>query len=250
MTPGRDIALGIQLYSVKDHLGEHTERTLRRLADMGYTDVEPYAILGDIGLLRDAIAAAGLRSRTAHVHADTEDPDRVVAAAAGLGLDTVIVPSVDPARFADRDAVERLATDLGRLAVRFADSGLRLGYHNHDFEFASQIGGKAAWSVFADLLDEKVQLELDTYWASMGGADVFELLPRYAERIRFLHVKDAPPEEGDPPPEGVDITGRMDEVVQLAGSVTELVIVEIVTDQDLFGVLASNAVFFAKVLSA
>ena len=53
----------------------------------------------------------------------------------------------------------------------------RVGYHNHDHEFTSQIDGRSALEVFADLLDPSVQLEVDLYWATAGGADPVELAP-------------------------------------------------------------------------
>ncbi len=35
-------------------------------------------------------------------------------------------------------------------------------------------------------------LEVDTYWAAVGGQDVPALLGRLGERVRYLHVKDGP----------------------------------------------------------
>ena len=49
---------------------------------------------------------------------------------------------------------------------------MRLGYHNHDFELSSLIGGRPALEVLADELDPGVLLEVDTYWAAVGGQDV------------------------------------------------------------------------------
>ena len=35
-------------------------------------------------------------------------------------------------------------------------------------------------------------LEVDTYWAAVGGQDVAALLGRLGDRVRYLHVKDGP----------------------------------------------------------
>ena len=43
---------------------------------------------------------------------------------------------------------------------------------------------------FAEALDEAVVLEVDTYWAYAGGADVPALLRRLGDRVVALHVKD------------------------------------------------------------
>ena len=41
-------------------------------------------------------------------------------------------------------------------------------------------------------------LELDTYWAAVGGQDVPALLGRLGDRVRYLHVKDGPVTRDDP----------------------------------------------------
>ena len=46
--------------------------------------------------------------------------------------------------------------------------------------------------MLADQLDDAVLLEVDTYWAAVGGQDVPALLGRLGDRVRYLHVKDGP----------------------------------------------------------
>ena len=102
------------------------------------------------------------------------------------------MPWVPPERFADSEAIAVLAAELNDEAVKLADRGLRLGYHNHDFELSSIVGGRPALEVMADALDPAVILEVDTYWAAVGGQDVPALLRRLGDRVRYLHVKDGP----------------------------------------------------------
>ena len=45
---------------------------------------------------------------------------------------------------------------------------------------------------FVELLDPAVVLELDTYWAAVGGQDVPAAIRRLGDRVRFLHLKDGP----------------------------------------------------------
>jgi sugar phosphate isomerase/epimerase len=52
--------------------------------------------------------------------------------------------------------------------------------------------------VLAGALHESVVLEVDTYWAAVGGQDVPALLRRLGERVRYLHVKDGPVTRDDP----------------------------------------------------
>ena len=95
-----------------------------------------------------------------------------------------------------------VARELNEASRRLADAGLRVGYHNHDFELSSTIGERPALEVLADHLDDEVFLEVDTYWAAVGfrsaavglrgPAAVSDLLRRLGERVRYLHVKDGP----------------------------------------------------------
>jgi sugar phosphate isomerase/epimerase len=121
-----------------------------------------------------------------------EDAGAVIDAARTLGADTVIVPYLPPPRFADADGVRGVAAELNEASARLAGEGMRLGYHNHDFELSSLIGGTPALEVLADQLDDAVLLEVDTYWAAVGGQDVVALLGRLGDRVCYLHVKDGP----------------------------------------------------------
>lgn len=246
-----DGTLSVQLYSVRDDLApEVLESTLARLAGFGFTHVEPYDLFGHTDALAAALAATGLKAETAHVNVTQFDRDRIIAVAKRLGVTTVIMPWIEPESIADRAGVEALAAALNEFSRFAKPHGIRLGYHNHDFEFSQHVDGVPAWELLVTLLDDDVILELDTFWASVGGADVFELLPRLGDRIRFLHVKNEPPDEEDLPLLGVDITGRMDEVLALASGFVERPVVEIVVDDgDVFPVLERNAAFFLELVS-
>ena len=244
--PSTPAPLGVQLYSVRDDIGPgQVEATLGRLAGMGFTHVEPYRILDDTERLGTAMREAGLAAVAAHANVTTAERDAYFAAARQLGLSTLIVPWAEPQRLADRDGIETLAAAVSDAATRAADHGLTIGYHNHDFEFSQHVSGVPAYQILADALDDRVVLEIDTHWASVGGADVFELLPQLGSRVHFLHVTNEPPDDDDPPVRGVDITGRMDEVVALGRKIGAMTVLEVVVhDGGSFEALARNAAFF------
>jgi sugar phosphate isomerase/epimerase len=238
--------LGVQLYSVRDDIGPRDlGGTLGRLAAMGFTHVEPYRILDDTGGLAAALDQAGLTATAAHANVVTADRDAYLAAAKRLGLSTLIVPWADPDGLRDRDGVRELAVAVNDAARRAADQGISVGYHNHDFEFRQHLDGVPVYEILVDALDPGVVLELDTHWASVGGGDVFELIPRLASRIDFLHVTNEPPDDDDPPVLGVDITGRMDEVVAAGRAAGAMTVLEVVVHEgDIFPVLERNAAYF------
>jgi sugar phosphate isomerase/epimerase len=244
MTTGQP--LGIQLYSVRDDIGPaDLDGTLARLAGLGFTHAEPYDILTDPDRLGTALRDAGLSAASAHASVVRHDVTQVLDAAETLGIGTVITPYVDPAGIADRAGVQRLAETLNAAAALAAARGIRIGYHNHDFEFAQEVEGVPAYELLAGLLDPAVVLELDVYWAGVGGADVFELLPRLGDRVRLLHVVHEREPGNDRPVLGVDATGRMGEVFALAAASLELPVVEVVAHHsDVWPLVERNAAYF------
>jgi sugar phosphate isomerase/epimerase len=182
----------LQLYTVREQLGTDRMAVLRRIAGFGYGAVEPYDVRTDPDQLRADMDKARLAACAVHAKVLGDDADALLRGTRTVGADTVIVPWMEPATFADAGGVAKLARDLNEAAVRAADHGLRLGYHNHDFELSSRIGGRPALEVLADSLDPAIILEVDTYWAAVGGQDVPALLGRLGDRVRYLHVKDGP----------------------------------------------------------
>jgi sugar phosphate isomerase/epimerase len=131
-----------------------------------------------------------------------EQAGPVAAAARALGAGTVIVPYLPPERFADHASVRAVAEELNAMAARLAREGLRLGYHNHAHELAplpdGPSAGTPALEALAAGLDPSVLLEVDTYWAAVGGQDVPALLGRLGGRVGYLHVKDGPVTRDEP----------------------------------------------------
>lgn len=190
--------VALQLYTVREDLAGDRADILRRIAGFGYGAVEPYDVITDPAGLRADLDAAGLTVCSVHARPFGDQAAAVFSGTATVGADTVIVPYMPPERFADADGVAGLARELNDIAPRAAGHGLRLGYHNHDHELSSLIGGRPALEVLADLLDPAVILEVDTYWAAVGGQQVPGLLGRLGERVRYLHVKDGPVTRDDP----------------------------------------------------
>ena len=177
-------ALSIQLYSIRDAVAADLPGALARLAEIGFTRVEPFD-LSDPGRLRDALDGAGLTAPSAHARLDDE---RIFEAAATVGVKTLIQPFTPPERWSSAAGVDSVAEELARAADAAGRHGLRVGYHNHHWELATRIDGRSA----LERLPPEVELELDTYWAAVGGEDVPGLLGRLGDRVRLLHLKDGP----------------------------------------------------------
>lgn len=185
--------LSVQLYSIRDEVAADLPGALARLAGLGFTQVEPFDLLENPEGLRDALEANGLAAPCAHARLDeSADLDRVFAAAETVGVRTLVHPYTPPEQWESEDGVRAVARDLNAATKEAAARGLRIGYHNHHWELAAAIDGRPALERLADLLAPEAVLELDTYWAAVGGEDVPGLLGRLGDRVRLLHLKDGP----------------------------------------------------------
>ena len=184
--------LSVQLYSVRAPLDADFFGSLARLREIGFTRVEPFGLLDYADKLREALAANGLTAPTTHQSLAGGDLDRIFTIAADLGIGTVIHPVTPRADWTTRSDVERVAELLHAAAEVASQYGIRVGYHNHVWEIRLQLDGRTSLEVFADLLDPSVVLEVDTYWAAVGGQDVPALLGRLGNQVPALHLKDGP----------------------------------------------------------
>ena len=157
--------LSVQLYTLRKALEQDFDGTLQRLVGFGFTQVEPFQLpaLGD--RLRTGLRQNGLAAPTTHVGLLSGNQDEICGLAVELGIQTIIEPYVDPARWQAEADINEIASELNEAAQRAARYGLRVGYHNHHFELESKISGVHALEVFADRLAPEVVLEVDTYWA-------------------------------------------------------------------------------------
>jgi sugar phosphate isomerase/epimerase len=182
--------LSVQLYTVRDALATDFDGTLTTLAGLGFAQVEPFRFVDFADQLRHGLEAHGLAAPTTHMGFLGGDQDVIFELAPDLGIGIVIEPAVGPDRWQTEEDVKQIAQELNAAAERAASHGLRVGYHNHHWELESRIAGKHALEVLADNLAPEVVLQIDTYWAYAGGADVPALLARLGERVVALHIKD------------------------------------------------------------
>lgn len=183
----------VQLYSVRDAVDEDVDRAVARIAEIGFTKVEPYAFHRRPADLARAFAAAGVSAPTGHapvIDADEAGAAAVFDAAAELGMTTVIDPFIPTDRWQSADDAKRLAERVNELSEQASARGLEFGYHNHQWEFTNKVDGRAIYELFVEQLAPAVVLELDTFWATVGGADAPAVLRSLGDRVRAIHVKD------------------------------------------------------------
>ncbi|MBG6225494.1 sugar phosphate isomerase/epimerase [Arthrobacter sp. CAN_A2] len=234
----------LQLYTLRTALGEDLPGTIRRVADLGYTAVEPYNFVATADELAEALTANGLSAPSGHAPLLRADQDEIFEAARKLGIGTVIDPHVERSHWTTDEDIRATAEALNAAARKGAGYGITVGYHNHEFELEERIGDTSALEVLAGYLDPEVVLEVDTYWAAVGGEDPAELLRRLGDRVRFIHIKDGPLTRNDKEQVAVGSGSmRVREVLDAAPGLEAAVVELDDFDGDIFTAIADSLAY-------
>ncbi len=184
--------IGVQLYTLRRLMQQDFDGVLRQVAEIGYDQVE---FAGYYDRTPDAVKAlldeVGLTAPAVHVGlpALRQNLAGVLDAAEVIGHRYVVCPWLAEE---DRtpEGYRTLAADLNRFGEACAARGLRMAYHNHDFEF-EPIDGKPAFDRLLEQTDpELVDIELDLFWTVKAGQDPLVYFERYPGRFTLCHVKD------------------------------------------------------------
>jgi sugar phosphate isomerase/epimerase len=185
-------AIGVQLYTVRQEMATDFEGTLARVAALGYKEVE-FAGYFDRSpaSVREILARHGLRSPSAHVDlaAFTDRLEQTIEASHTIGHELVVMPWLDEATRAQPGIDARVAETLNRAGERAREAGIRVAYHNHNFEFVPSDGKTRFDRLMAAFDAQLVGVELDVCWAVAAGQDPVALFDRYPGRFPAVHVK-------------------------------------------------------------
>jgi len=186
--------IAAQLYSLREESAVDFPAVLARLGEIGYVGVEPAGIHGlTPERFKQCVADAGMVVCSAHGQLPQGgDVNAILDLQQAIGSNDLVVAFLPPDCFSDRGRVEAAAADLNGALEHVRARGMKLGYHNHYWEFSSRIDGRSAHALLFDLLDPEIFAEVDLYWARVGGADPADVLAELGPRARLLHVKDGP----------------------------------------------------------
>lgn len=194
--------VGIQTYTLREIFEPDPVGTLKMIKEVGYDYVElngrnfsertPEDLAG---MVKDA----GLYSPASHVSYDAavNTPEALAKTCQILGCKYAIVPWVDEGQRSKEDWI-RHAKAFEASGKIMSDNGVRLAYHNHQFEFDDLGGGETAMDILLEQTSsENVDFELDFFWAALASIDIPALFKKAPGRFKLCHIKDM---KGDPKP--------------------------------------------------
>jgi sugar phosphate isomerase/epimerase len=200
--------VGVQLYSVRGDMDKDPMGTLKKVADMGYKHVEHanyrngkfygYApsefkkILDDLGLkMPSGHTVMGKQHWDEAKNDFTDVWKKTVEDAAICEQKYVISPSLDISMRKDLDSLKHFMDVFNKSGELCQKSGMKFGYHNHDFEFSLKLSSVRVYDIILQNTDPKlVMQQLDIGNMYGGGGRAMDLLKQYPGRFESMHVKD------------------------------------------------------------
>jgi len=187
--------IGVQMYMMRKAMQGNLEAGLARVARLGYERVEWWGNADRTAAqVRALLDANGLEAPTCHVGSEVLEADQVDATLdhyATIGVHTVIVAGMGRGYSDDADGWKRAAALLSAAGRKAAPLGMRIGYHNHDREFRKHGALSALEILMRESDPASVDLQLDCFWAHVGGQDPLAFLKAHPTRIAHLHLKDS-----------------------------------------------------------
>lgn len=202
-TASGSIPVGLELYSVREALKQDPQGTVRAVAGMGYEGVEFYAPYfewteAQARQMRKLMDDLGIRCYSTHNDEDylsTKNIERARDLNLVLGSKYVVQAWSDPKP--SLDGWKMLADNLNAAAEKLEPAGLKVGYHNHQAEWAATAGQRPI-EILAKNTKSSVMLQLDVGTCLEAGSDPVAWIKANPGRIRSIHCKDwsSDPEKG------------------------------------------------------
>ncbi|QQT26982.1 sugar phosphate isomerase/epimerase family protein [Sphingobacterium spiritivorum] len=202
--------IGIQLYTLRDELAKDAKGTIEKIAKIGYKHVETFGVdvtKGEFfGLpikdFKKVLEDNNLVTHSGHYdlskylsknHEDKESIERYVEIAKELGQSYVVAPvtpmfDINALKSADYQYAAEQLNKAGEISKK---SGIKMGYHNHFWEFRDQPNGTKGLDILIAFTEpELVDFELDLYWIEKSGLSPQSYFEKYPNRFSMWHVKD------------------------------------------------------------
>ena len=185
--------VGLQLYGVRGAMANDFEGTLRAVKDMGYDYVEFAGYFGRSGEeIKALLDEIGLKCVSVHQGLDffNENPVEKINFLKTFGVKYNVIPWYKKEELAGTPAWENTAKRFCDIAKLLSEHGMKLGYHNHDFEFNTYEGKYLHDYIFEAVPEEQIEPEFDTCWVRYAGIAPEDKIREFSGRVTLVHLKD------------------------------------------------------------
>ncbi|MBX9783912.1 MAG: sugar phosphate isomerase/epimerase [Chitinophagaceae bacterium] len=202
-SPPKAKQYGMQLYTVRNDVTKNLASTLSYVSKAGYTQIELYGFDGKsfFGKTPKQFKAMfdenKLTAPSGHYYlpsvlynGDVDLWKNTIEAAVMMGNKYMVIPWLDDQHRGAED-FKKLIDTINKLAVLTKDAGMKLAYHNHDFEFGKAEDGKTFYEHLLNGTGKNlVEFEMDLYWVVYAGHNPVDWFKKYPGRFTMWHVKD------------------------------------------------------------
>jgi sugar phosphate isomerase/epimerase len=185
--------LGIQLYTLRDEMAKSVPDTFRRLAQIGYREVEFAGYFDhDAKDLLRLLDENGLAAPASHVSLPLmqSDAEKSIEFASALGHRYIVIPWLAEEHRQSIENYRQIAETFNSIGEQCKAAGLQFAYHNHDFEF-DVTDGQIPYDVLLSETDpELVKMEMDVFWVTKAGQSPLQYIDEWPGRFPLWHIKD------------------------------------------------------------
>lgn len=185
--------VGLQLYSLRYEFEKGVPETLQKVADMSIRQVELSSYYGyEPQEFKKLLKKFDLKVPSMIFGWDRfeKDFDALAKEAKLFGAKYVGIGWMPhkTGNFTIEDA-NRNCSKMNEFAARCKKAGLTFFYHLHGYEFGNA-NGQPMIDFIMDNCSSNVAFEMDAMWTLYGGYDPVQLMKKYGERVKILHLKD------------------------------------------------------------
>jgi sugar phosphate isomerase/epimerase len=193
--------IALQLYSVRGDLSADFEGTLKRVKDMGYDGIEFAGLFGKTAAqVKEMCKTIGLIPVSAHVpFVDMINDPSILKTYAEIGCEYVVIPYLTDEYRPGQKKFQEVIEGAKILGEQANALGLKLAYHNHDFDL-KLFGDKSILDRMLELDSDLLWFIPDVAWLHIAGEKPEDYLKKMQGRVKVLHFKDYNPDpEGEHP---------------------------------------------------
>lgn len=188
--------LSIQLYTVRDQIKEDLRGSIKKIADLGFNNVETAFWPEGVSLDQAAAVLKEFKLNVSSCHIELPIgayQKTFLATAKAFNCKNMIWHGwPEDKRYSSLEGTKELVK-IYNDANKFAKAnGLKFGLHNHWWEFRNKVSDKYVYEILLEGLDKDIFFEIDTYWVKVAGHDPAKIIQQFGDRVKLMHVKDGP----------------------------------------------------------